>query len=601
MTSDHLPSSSGTTETPADAAARLGRRRFITAAGAVAGVAGLTAAGSLAPSGVVDAALPAGASRFEILPKAVRLADTRPKHRSKYSFTFVDDKLIRVKIAGRAGVPANATAVVLTVTAVNFGAPGHVTVSPYGTTPTASNLNLEPYAVNANLVTVKVGSGGRVDVASHAPGEKIVDVLGYYAPVSGAVRGGRFVNLSSPRRAYDSRIHEPTSRRVVRAGSYKVIDLNMLPPNAGAVMLNLTIAASEGPGHFTALPSNAPDTPPSTSSVNASGPGDTRAAGVIVPIADSRNRRVKIYAHVGAFVIVDVFGYYTSESDSASENGLFVPITPLRLIDTRKPGQMGRLWPDWVVEVPIPQAYRARAAAIAMNVTGVDARRSGHFTVSGARMPIPNTSNLNCTKTGQIVPNHAVSTVTPYGFQVYSSHGAYVLADMAGYFVGVPRQPQLPPYKNPPPPGSPPNWILRLPRLGLTSTVMAGDPNAVTNAGHSWHWTGTGYVGQVAHVSVFAHRTEYGGPYRNLHLLQNGDTATLQTGDGRLYTYRMVRRDLVWGPNSDGPPSENILAATRRHDATTLSLVACTRTDWQPTSLNHRMVVTFELLGWREV
>jgi sortase (surface protein transpeptidase) len=143
--------------------------------------------------------------------------------------------------------------------------------------------------------------------------------------------------------------------------------------------------------------------------------------------------------------------------------------------------------------------------------------------------------------------------------------------------------------------------VLHIPRIGLTSTVKAGDPFAVTNSGHSWHWTGTGYVGEQAHVSLFGHRTEYGGPYRYMHQLQNGDTATLRTGDGRLFTYRMVRRDLVWGPNRNGPPNENILAATRKHAGTTLSLIACTRTDWLPTSLNHRIVVTFEFVSWRDI
>jgi hypothetical protein len=66
----------------------------------------------------------------------------------------------------------------------------------------------------------------------------------------------------------------------------------------------------------------------------------------------------------------------------------------------------------------------------------------------------------------------------------------------------------------------------------------------------------------------------------------------------------MVRRDLTDANNA------NILAATRFHAGTTLSLIACTvgydRSKsrwpdmWAPTSLKYRIVVTGELVSWRE-
>mgnify|MGYP001824446331 FL=1 len=199
--------------------------------------------------------------------------------------------------------------------------------------------------------------------------------------------------------------------------------------------------------------------------------------------------------------------------------------------------------------------------------------------------------------------------VTPitatHGLQVFSSHGAHVLVDLAGYFIGNQQIPQLPAYSNPAPPAAPPSWTLRIPRIGLTSTVMTGDPRYVTDSGHTWHWTGTGHMGQEAHVAVFGHRTEAGGPYRYVDYMQIGDTFTVTTEDRREYTYRMVRRDLT---NSS---SANILAATRAHPGTTFSIVACTvgydsrksryPNMWAPTSLLYRIVVTSELVSWREV
>jgi sortase (surface protein transpeptidase) len=98
-----------------------------------------------------------------------------------------------------------------------------------------------------------------------------------------------------------------------------------------------------------------------------------------------------------------------------------------------------------------------------------------------------------------------------------------------------------------------------VPAIGLRSRVLSGDANRITNAGHSWHWTGTGFLGQDAHVAAFAHRTTAGGPYRNIHFLGTGDQIILTAADSRQYTYEVVRRDLT---NSR---VDNILAADRVH------------------------------------
>ena len=83
-----------------------------------------------------------------------------------FGFTRIDDHVIRVQVAGQFGVPGNATAAVLNVTGVNTTAPGFVTVYPAGTDlPTASNVNFDRAGqVMANMVTVKLGAGGAVDV-----------------------------------------------------------------------------------------------------------------------------------------------------------------------------------------------------------------------------------------------------------------------------------------------------------------------------------------------------------------------------------------------------------------------------------------------------
>ena len=90
-----------------------------------------------------------------------RLAETRVSE-GQFGFTRINSRTIRVQIAGRNAVPANAAAVVLNVTATNAVAAGYVSVYPTGTAlPEASNLNIDRAGqIVANLVTVMLGTDG---------------------------------------------------------------------------------------------------------------------------------------------------------------------------------------------------------------------------------------------------------------------------------------------------------------------------------------------------------------------------------------------------------------------------------------------------------
>lgn len=582
--------------------ARLGRRRFLLGAGAVAGAGALS---SWVPAGVAEAALPAGASSYTPLSKAIRVADTRSPRLAV--FTRVSPQHIRVQVKGRHGVPATASAVVLTLAGINWDKPNWVVAYPSGgKRPLAANLNMfrGPGEVTANLVTVKVGSGNSIDVYSLQPCDVTVDLLGYYDPVSAATKAGRFVVFPTALRALDTRDTFGTAR----SASYTPVVLPAsVPSHASSVMINLTATECTGPGYFTAVSASAAETPDQlTSSLNVTYAGDTRGSAVIVPVETiNGKRRIKIFTKTAAKLVIDVNGYYTSDASDLSTDGLFVSLRPQRILDTRSPGEIGKLWPHWVVERKVPGAAATEASAIVANVTGVESRGPGYFTVSAARRPRPPTANVNWMIPNAIVPNHVVTPVTTnHGFQVFASHGAHVVVDLAGYFTGRPLIRSVAAYTNPAPPAAPPNWTLRIPRIGLTTTVMAGDPRYVTDSGHTWHWTGTGFMGQDSHVAVFGHRTEAGGPYRYVDSMVVGDTFTVTTGDRREYTYRMVRRDLTDAQNA------NILQATRSHPGPTFSMVACTvgydsrksryPDAWAPTSLLYRIVVTGELVSWRE-
>ena len=90
-------------------------------------------------------------------------------------------------MTGRGGVPAsNVAAVVMNLTATGPSASGFLTAYPSGSArPTASNLNFSAGQTLPNLVTVKVGDGGRVSITNSSPGtvHLIADVEGYYLSV----------------------------------------------------------------------------------------------------------------------------------------------------------------------------------------------------------------------------------------------------------------------------------------------------------------------------------------------------------------------------------------------------------------------------------
>ncbi len=93
-----------------------------------------------------------------------------------------------VQVTGRGGIPTTGvSAVVLNITVTRPTAAGNATAYPAGSTaPTASNLNFVASETIPNLAVVKVGSGGRINLANNSPGSVhlVIDVAGYLTPAT---------------------------------------------------------------------------------------------------------------------------------------------------------------------------------------------------------------------------------------------------------------------------------------------------------------------------------------------------------------------------------------------------------------------------------
>jgi hypothetical protein len=96
------------------------------------------------------------------------------------------DSTITVQVSGVGTIPAEATGVVLNLTANGATSAGYVTATPTGS-PRAdtSVLNLTPGQDLPNMITTTVGEGGRIDLYNFTGSVHLIaDVAGYLLPAA---------------------------------------------------------------------------------------------------------------------------------------------------------------------------------------------------------------------------------------------------------------------------------------------------------------------------------------------------------------------------------------------------------------------------------
>jgi hypothetical protein len=111
----------------------------------------------------------------------VRILDTRSGNGAPPA-PLGPQQVLELQVATRGGVPANASAVVMNVTATDANALGFITVWPAGVgRPEASNINTVPGRPSPNLVITRLGTNGKVDLYNSAGSVNLIaDVMGYF-------------------------------------------------------------------------------------------------------------------------------------------------------------------------------------------------------------------------------------------------------------------------------------------------------------------------------------------------------------------------------------------------------------------------------------
>lgn len=371
-------------------------------------------------SPVAAAPTPGATSAFQPL-EPCRLFDTRTA-----GARIGNHAAVVVSTVGRCDIPADTTALALTVTVTQPSAAGFATVWPGDVArPSTSTVNYAAGETRANGAIIATGSDGTLALSSSAAAHVVVDVTGAFVAATGAT-SGRFV-ATTPTRLLDTR--DRTGRLAV-GGAITIPLPAGVPADATAVAVTIATSDSVGAGFFTAYPTGAAR--PLSSSLNTDGRGQVRATGQLVPVSEGG---FTVFSQAGDHLIVDMTGWFTGPSAPWSDAGLFVPTTPTRLVDTRT---ATTLYPNGTIEFDPTTITGEPVAAIAANWTLTRTWRGGFLTVHPARTERPVAATANADRRNQDVAQFGITATSSAGLAAYASNGTQLVVDVTGWFTGAP-------------------------------------------------------------------------------------------------------------------------------------------------------------------
>jgi NHL repeat len=390
-----------------------------------------------------------------------RIADTRN------STPLNAGEIRNFAVTNVAGVPANASAVAINIAVVAPVSTGHLRVFPAGSPlPNASVLNFARLKNTPNHVFAKVGLGGQISVYAGNKTDLIIDINGYFTHDS---LGDHF-QVINQRRIFDDqpppnvspfipRVTAPISPQIPPqpkppvdigpsvAGAPGLSTITVPVQGVGGVpssgvttlMLNISALNPSATGHLRVYPTGAPVPNASTHNFVA---GDSRTN--LVLVKPGTNGSINIYnASAGAVsVTVEVVGWFgdpvTAEMASPL---LFLPINPVRALDTRQPaGSLplgafdSRLVPILGVgEVPASGQVRA----VAVNIAAVNPTQSGTVTATDGQAEVYGYPWLHH-PANENVANLVVLPISQGSINLRngSAGTSHFIIDVVGYFVG---------------------------------------------------------------------------------------------------------------------------------------------------------------------
>ncbi len=367
-------------------------------------------------------------------------------------------------------VPAGATSVALSVTAVDATSSGFLNVYPTGATAnTTSVVNFVPGApgcttpdcVVPNLVIAQISPSGQLTIhngpAIGGSVDVVVDLQGYFTTNNAGVSGAGHYNTTAPTRVADTRCGEtPPATGAANCGAIPADNKTLKTLTTGqsvdvavagqgtipatglsAAVVQLTTTNPTTNGYLTAYPTGTAR--PTASNVNWV-VGQTTSNRAIVPL--DATGHLSLYNFSGnTDVVVDVVGYFSDSTASPTKGALFTPVNPGRVVDTRAPGSRplgaGESRAVQVGDVAgIPAVVNGSPTAAALNLTEATATANSFLTVTPTAITPPaTTSDLNFGP-GEVRANADLASLPSTGkISIYNLTGdTDAVVDAFGYF-----------------------------------------------------------------------------------------------------------------------------------------------------------------------
>jgi hypothetical protein len=355
------------------------------------------------------------------------------------------DSSMPVQVSGRGVLPSSGvSAAAINITVTEPTDTSYVSIYPASAIrPEVSNLNFSRGQTMANLSQVALSQNGQVNVYnSRGWVHVILDLVGFYTSAGPSDHSGLYRPLV-PSRVLDTRIGTGGYSTPFGPDTRRDLDLRAALPDqrASAVVLNLTAVGATQDSYLTAYPAGTGG-PPLASNLNFPAGRDLPNRVIARLGSNTYAGRVSLFNAVGYVnVVADLVGWFTDGSDSTATGGLFHPLVPQRILDTRPQYQVGPysspIGQNSVLSVQVAGQGGVSTAATGavLNVAVTNTTTGSFLTVYPAGQPFAVTSDLNFRAQETIANLDLARLGVAGGVTVYNNLGsADVFIDAEGWY-----------------------------------------------------------------------------------------------------------------------------------------------------------------------